>query len=31
MNDKFAVPFKEKEIKQKEIAELNRLKAKYEA
>ena len=38
MNDKFAAPFKEKErirkeeeIKQKELAELERLKAKYEA
>lgn len=37
MNDKFAAPFKEKErirkeeeIKQKELAELERLKAKYE-
>ncbi|WP_288682302.1 hypothetical protein [uncultured Eubacterium sp.] len=38
MNDKFAAPFKEKErirkqeeIKKKELAELERLKAKYEA
>ena len=37
MNDKFVAPFKEKErirkeeeIKQKELAELERLKAKYE-
>ena len=37
MNDRFAAPFKEKErirkeeeIKQKELAELERLKAKYE-